>query len=83
MGDSLVGVYYRPPDQDKEVDEVFYGRLEVVSWSQALVLLRHFNHPDIFWRDNMAQYTQSWKFLQITEDNFLMQVVEECPRVML
>ena len=24
MGDTIVNVYYRPPDQEKEVDEAFY-----------------------------------------------------------
>ncbi|KAJ7413016.1 hypothetical protein WISP_93575 [Willisornis vidua] len=39
-----------------------------------------FNHPDICWSDNTAQHTQSRKFLQVTEDNFLIQVVEEPTR---
>ena len=24
MGDTVVGVYYGPPDQDEEVDKAFY-----------------------------------------------------------
>lgn len=24
MGDTAVGVYYRPPDQDEEIDKAFY-----------------------------------------------------------
>ena len=39
MGDTVVGVYYRPPDQEEEVDEAFYRQLEVASQSQALVLM--------------------------------------------
>ena len=46
MNDTVVGVYYRPPDQDKEVDEAFYGQLEVLvipwfssGYSTALYLL--------------------------------------------
>lgn len=77
IGDIVAGVYYRPPDQEEEVDEAFYGQLEIASQSQALVLPGNLNHPDIFWRVNMAQHTQSRKFLQIIDDNFLMQVVEE------
>jgi len=33
MGDVIVGVYYRPPDQEEEVDEAFYKQLEVASQS--------------------------------------------------
>lgn len=46
-GDTVRGVCYRPPDQEKEVDEVFNRQVEVASWSQALVLTGDFNHPDI------------------------------------
>ncbi|KAJ7400195.1 hypothetical protein BTVI_107529 [Pitangus sulphuratus] len=60
--------------------EIFYGQVELAPWSKALVLLVYFHHPDIFWRDNTARHTQSRKFLQITEDNFLIQVVEEPTR---
>jgi len=29
--DTMVGVHYRPPDQEKEVDETFYRQLKVTS----------------------------------------------------
>jgi len=47
MGDVIVSVYCRPPDQEEEVDEAFYKQLQVASQSQALVLMGDFNHPDI------------------------------------
>ena len=31
MGDTAVGVYYRPPDQEQEGDEAFYRQLKVAS----------------------------------------------------
>jgi len=63
MGDTIVGVYYRSPDQEEEVDEAFYRQLKVAPQSQALVLLGDFNHPDISWEDHTARYTQSRRFL--------------------
>ncbi|GAB0206503.1 hypothetical protein GRJ2_003115900 [Grus japonensis] len=80
MGDTVVGVYYRPPDQEEEVDEAFYRQLEVASRSQALVLMGDFNCPDICWKGNRARHAQSRRFLQSTDDNFLTQVVEEPTR---
>ncbi|GAB0177486.1 hypothetical protein GRJ2_000213900 [Grus japonensis] len=77
MGDTVVGVYCRQPDQDEEVNEAFYRQLEVASRSQALVLMGDFNHPDICWKDNTARHTQSRRFLQSIDDNFLTQVVEK------
>ena len=79
-GDITVGVYYRPPDQEEEVDEAFYRQLQAVSQSQALVLMGDFNHPDISWEDHTARQEQSRRFLQSIDDNFLMQVVEEATR---
>ena len=39
MADVIVGVYYRSPGQEDEVDEVFYKQLEVASQSQSLALM--------------------------------------------
>jgi len=80
MGDVIVGVYYRSPDQNEEVDEAFYKQLQAASQSQALVLMGDFNHPDISWEDHTARHTQPRRFLQSIDDNFLMQVVEEPTR---
>ena len=33
--DITVGVYYRPPDQEEEVNEAFYRKMNVASQSQA------------------------------------------------
>jgi len=80
MGDDIVGVYYRPPDQEEEVDEAFYRQLQAASQSQALVLMGDFNHPDINWEDHTTRQVQSRRFLQSIDDNFLNQVVEEPTR---
>jgi len=80
MGDVIVGVYYRPPDQEEEVDEAFYKQLKVASQSQALVPVGDFNHADISWEDHSARHMQSRRLLQSINDNFLMQMVEEPTR---
>jgi len=79
-GDITVGVYYRPPDQEEEVDEAFYRQLQAALQSQALVLMGDFHHPDISWEDHTARQAQPRRFLQSINDNFLMQVVEEPTR---
>jgi len=45
MGDVVVGVYCRTPDQDEEADEAFYRQLKVTSQSQALVLVGELQPP--------------------------------------
>lgn len=47
MGDKVVGVCSGTPEQEEQVGEAFYGQLEAASRLRALVLMGHFNHPDI------------------------------------
>ncbi|TRZ08455.1 hypothetical protein HGM15179_018648 [Zosterops borbonicus] len=75
--DILLEVYYRPPNQEEEVDNLFYKHLENVSGSPALVLGGDFNLPDICWELNTAEKRKSRKFLESVEDNFLSQLKEE------
>ncbi|PKU40561.1 adaptin ear-binding coat-associated protein 1 [Limosa lapponica baueri] len=77
--DSTVGVYYRPSNQDVEV-ESFYQQLAELSQSLALVLVGDFNFPDICWKYNTAEREQSRRFLERVEDNFLTQLVGEPTR---
>ncbi|PKU40120.1 adaptin ear-binding coat-associated protein 1 [Limosa lapponica baueri] len=79
-GDFVLGVCYRPPNQDEEADEVFYKRLAEVSQLPVLVLVGDFNLPDICWKYNTAESRQARRFLGCTEDNFLTQLVGEPAR---
>ena len=74
--DITVGVCYRPPTQDEEVDERLYKQLGEVSRSLLLVLVGDFNLPDICWNYNTADREQSWRFLECVGDNFLTQLVK-------
>jgi len=67
-----VSVYYRSPDQEKEIGEAFYRQLKVASQSQALILMGDFNHPDISWEDHTTRHMQSKRFLQSINKNFLI-----------
>ena len=75
--DILLGVCYRPPNQDEEVDEVFYKQLAEISKLVALVLVGDFNLLDVCWKYNTAEKKQSRRFLECVEDNFLTQLVSE------
>jgi len=65
--DILLRVCYRPPNQDEEVDEVFYKRLAEVSHSLALVLIGDFNLLDICWKYTTMERKQSRRFLECVE----------------
>jgi len=62
--DILLGVCYRPPNQDEEADKVFYKRPAGVSQSLALVVAGDFILPDICWKYNRAKRKESRRFLQ-------------------
>ncbi|KAK4823963.1 hypothetical protein QYF61_008349 [Mycteria americana] len=78
--DIVVGVCYRPPNQDEETDELFYKQLGEASRSLALVLVGDFNLPDVCWKYNSAERKQSRRFLECVADNFLTQLVSEPTR---
>ncbi|KAK4831196.1 hypothetical protein QYF61_015928 [Mycteria americana] len=78
--DIVVGVCYRPPNQDEETDELFYKQLGEASRSLALVLVGNFNLPDVCWKYNTAERKQSRRFLERVADNFLTQLVREPTR---
>ena len=74
-GDILVGVCYRPPNQDEEMDEAFCEQLAEVVRLPALVLVGDFNFPDTCWKYNTVQRKQPKRFLECMEDSFLTQLV--------
>ena len=76
----LMGVCYRSPNQDEELDKAFYEQLAEVKRSPAFDLMGDFNFPDISWKYNTAQRKQSRRFLECVEDSFLMQLVGEPTR---
>jgi len=66
----VVGVYYRQSDQGKPIDEAFLLRLQEALCSQAFILLRKLNHPDICWKNSCRQ---SRKLLKCLEDHRLIE----------
>lgn len=52
--DIIVGIWYKPPDQEEQADVAFYRQLEVASVLQVLVCMGNLCHPDICWRDSTS-----------------------------
>ena len=55
------------------MDEAPYRQVGAISHSQALVLMGDLNHPNICSRDNTVEHKQSRRFLESTDDKFLIQ----------
>ena len=67
--DAVVGVYYQPPSQDDDINELFYKESRDISRSTALVLMDDFNFPAVNWEYHTADTNGSRKFLKHAEDN--------------
>ncbi|KAF4792047.1 hypothetical protein TURU_124700 [Turdus rufiventris] len=76
--DILLGVCYRPPNNEEEVDNLFFSQLENVSGSSG-----DFNLSDIFWELNTAEKRQSKKVLEYVGDNFLSQLEEAVRKLLI
>jgi len=76
----MVGVRYRPPNQDEEAHEIFYKQLGEVSRLLALVLVGGLKLPKVCWKYNTVDRKQSRRFLECVEDNFLTQLMSESTR---
>jgi len=75
--DTMVGACYRPPNQDEEMDEIFYKQLGEISRLLALALMGDFSLPAVCWKSNTAERKQSRRFLVCVEETFLTQLVRE------
>ncbi|KAJ7404051.1 hypothetical protein WISP_147662 [Willisornis vidua] len=61
----LMGVCYRPSNQDEEVNELPYKQLVDVLRSPDLVFVGDFNPPDVCLELNTAEKRQSRTFLEL------------------
>ncbi|GAB0182842.1 hypothetical protein GRJ2_000749500 [Grus japonensis] len=68
-GSLVVGVYYRLPDKEDDVDKLLL-QLQEAPCSQALILLGDFNHAGICWKSSTASCKQSRRLLERVKDNF-------------
>ena len=73
-GQLVVGVYYRPPDQEELVDEA----ISVSAPGSFMLAGPHskgdfFYHPDICWQGNTVSFKQSGRLLESIDNNLLVK----------
>lgn len=64
---------------EDQVDEALHRQIGVAACSQALVIMKVFNHPSISSGENTAGHKQSMRFLECI-DGFFLQSIEEPKR---
>ena len=75
-----MGVYYRPPNQDDNNNELFFEEIRHTLRPTTLVLTGEFNLPEVNWVYHTANTSRSRRFLKHLDDNFLVQVLREPTR---
>lgn len=62
--DSKLGVYYRPPSQDSNTNELLFKKLKAASKSMALVLMKDFNLSKVKSEHRTAGTKRTIRFLK-------------------
>jgi len=78
--DTIIGVYYRPPGQSEDMDELYLHQVTKLSGKYDIVIMGDFNYPDICWETHSGKSQVSNKFLSSLADSFICQKVEEKTR---
>src|SRR6218665_3635455 len=74
----LIGVCYRPPSAKEEVDDGIWEIVEKAS-KETLVMMGDFNYH-ISWEEMEGERKEDRKFIDMVNDTFLQQHVEETTR---
>lgn len=69
-GGIVVEIFWRPPDQEYDVEKVF-RQLEEVIWSHAQILMWKYDYPNVCKKDNIGEHEQTRRFQSDSVDNFL------------
>ena len=81
-GDSIiVGVVYRAPSTSFEEDENLIGTLREMEKYKRVMVVGDFNFPDIKWQSLDADTREAKNFLQVIQDNFWYQHINQPTRV--
>lgn len=70
MGNTTV--CYVSPDHSKKADEAYFGNSRKSLILQRLVIVGHFNLPDIYWKGNTAGHEQSRRLLEDFREKLML-----------
>jgi hypothetical protein len=76
--DTLIGVFYRPPNSSAKNDTAMYSLINRVS-ANSTVIMGDFNFPELDWT-NINSLEDTHPFMRCINKNFLSQVVDKPTR---
>uniref|UniRef100_A0A803JLE9 MORN repeat-containing protein 4 n=1 Tax=Xenopus tropicalis TaxID=8364 RepID=A0A803JLE9_XENTR len=76
----IIGVCYKPPRIDEEEETQLLLQMEEASQLCQVFIMGDFNYPDIDWSNGVAKSEKASRFVNMLNDNFLFQAVQEPTR---
>uniref|UniRef100_A0A803JAV9 Reverse transcriptase domain-containing protein n=1 Tax=Xenopus tropicalis TaxID=8364 RepID=A0A803JAV9_XENTR len=76
----IIGVCYKPPRIDEGDEAQLLLQMEEASKLGQVVVMGDFNYPDIDWSNGVAKSERASRFVNMLNDNFLFQAVQEPTR---
>ncbi|CAM4539487.1 unnamed protein product [Lepidochelys kempii] len=76
----VLGVGYRPPGSNLDMDRDLFTVFNEVNTNGHCMIMGDFNFPDIDWRTSASNNNRAQIFLDAIADGFLHQVVAELAR---
>ncbi|XP_069796955.1 uncharacterized protein [Narcine bancroftii] len=72
---TLVGVYYRPPGGDQDLEEQICREIVDICDKHRVVIMGDFNFPHIDWETHSVKGLDGLEFVKCVQDSFLQQYV--------
>ena len=77
---TLVGVYYRPPNSQRELEEQICREIVGNCRKHKVVVVGDFNFPHIDWDSHAVKGLDGLEFVKCVQDSFLDQYIDEPTR---
>ena len=72
----MIGLYYRPPNSQREIDEQLCKEITDNSKKNRVVIVGDFNFPNIDWDSHSIRGLDGEKFVKRIQGEFLIQYVD-------
>ena len=76
----MLGVYYRPPNCQREIEEQIWRQILARCKTHRLVVVGDFNFPHIDWNSFSARGVDGAEFVRSIQEDFLKQYVDSPTR---
>ena len=73
---TLIGVYYRPPNGECELEVQMCKEIADICSKHKVVIVGDFNFPHVDWEAHSVKGLDGVEFVKCVQDSFLQQYIE-------